>query len=87
MPRAGIAAGGQVAPASAHQWQVGDVTHPDLVGARGRGLAQQPVFGHRSGRVSLGSARALGLGAERALPTGPHLTAQRVAPHLVALGL
>ena len=86
-PRAGIAPGGQVAPAPAYQRQVGDVSDPHLVGVRGRGLAQRPVLGYDSGRVGLRGMRALGSGAERALPAGPQPVAQRVAPHRVALGL
>jgi len=53
----------------------------------GRGLVQQPVLGHDGGRVGLRGTRALGSGAERALSAGPQPAAQRVAPHLVALGL
>lgn len=47
-------------PAPAHQRRVGDVTHPDLIGARGRGLAQQPVLGHQSRWVGLSGTRVLG---------------------------
>ena len=86
-PRVGIAPGGQIAPAPAHQRQLGNVPDPDLVGARGRGLAQQAVFGHHGGGVGLRGARALRPGAERALSTGAQPATQGVAPHLVALGL
>lgn len=67
-PRAGIAPRGQLVPAPAHQGQVSDVAYPHLVGARGRGLAQQPVLGHHGGRVGLCSARALGAGADARCP-------------------
>lgn len=51
--RAVTAPGDQVAPAPADQRQVGDVTHPHLVGAQGRGLVQQLVLGPHGGRVGL----------------------------------
>lgn len=74
----------QVAPAPADQRQVRDVTDPHLIGTRGGRLSQQPVFGYDRRRVGLRGARALGAGAERALPAGPQPTAQRVALNLVA---
>ena len=87
-PRAGIAPGGQVAPAPTQERQVGEVPDPDPdpVQGRGRGLARQPVFGHHGGRVGHGGARPLWAGAERLLAGLAQPGAQRIAAHGGAFG-
>ena len=76
----GLAPSGQIAPAPAHQGQIRDIAHPDLVRGGGGELAEQSVFGHHGCRVGHSGA-----GTVRGGYSAPAARAATCAAHTAPL--